>query len=141
MLKSLLGRLSSTTGGGAAQRAAAAPDSPSGEAAGQLMIGKQTYRQHALEAATPFRGAPPTDYRKAGSLPQGGWMEPKGPASKPLAAITGSSANSTATSHPRATGALACTDGGDEPMRRMSLSSAVGAPTGAGPFHCPFRGE
>ena len=75
----LFGGGSTTTDGSAAQCAAPTPDSPSGDAAGQLMIDQQTYGQHVLEAATPFRGAPPTDYRKAGPLPQGWWMEPKGP--------------------------------------------------------------
>ena len=80
MLRSLLGRLSGTPGGGAARRDDPATDSPSGEAAGQLMIRDQTFRQHAVQNATPFHGPPPTDDRKAGPRPPGSWMMPKGPA-------------------------------------------------------------
>ena len=76
MFRSLLGRFSSTPGGGAARRDGPATDSPSGEAAGQLMIGDQTFTQHAVQAATPFHGAPPTDYRKAGPPLPGCWMQP-----------------------------------------------------------------
>ena len=128
MFRSLLGRFSSTPGGGAARRDGPATDSPSGEAAGQLMIGDQTFTQHAIQAATPFHGAPPTDYRKAGPPLPGCWMLPYQPyqPNKRLSDITASSANSAARSHaspgssdPRATGAMASTDGGEETMRRM----------------------
>ena len=135
-MKSLLGRLTNTPGGGAARCDGPATDSPSDEAADQLMICKQTFRQHAVQSATPFHGSPPTDYRKAGPHPPGCWRLPYQPLhpNKRLSDITASSANSAATSHaspgssdPRATGGRASTDGGDETVRRMSLSSE--APT------------
>ena len=137
-MRSLLGRLINTPGGGAARCDGPATDSPSGDAADQLMVGKQTFTHHAFQSATPFVGPPPTDDRQAGPLPQGSWRLPYQSLqpNKRLSDITASSANSAARPHaspgssdPRATGGGASTQGRDEPMRRMSLSSVDGAPT------------
>ena len=135
-LRSLLGGLTSKLGGGPARCDGPAIDSPSGDAAGQLMIEKQTFQQHAVQSATPFVGLPPTDETKAGPLPPRSWMPPYQPLhpDKRLSDITASSANSAARSSPgssdlRATGVLASTDGCEETMRRISLWSEGGAPT------------